>query len=186
MGGTTELTLDFLPAAAILVALYFFLSRALFYFSLLVRNKLESAEKILILRWEISSYLLTLIASTIVVATLAKLEPGAWVAVALALGVVGLLARQILDEAIGAEDLNKVHLMEAAIASNATLQGSFTQIERLGYRLARLERLPGVPGARDRRFPWSSAARWAGPIVGEPPRKWWPSGRQCWNPGSRS
>jgi methyl-accepting chemotaxis protein len=70
-----------------------------------------------------------------VVATLAKLEPGAWVAVAIALGVVGLLARQILDEAIGAEDLNKVHLMEAAIASNATLQGSFTQIERLGYRL---------------------------------------------------
>src|SRR3954451_11014123 len=135
MGGTTELTLDFLPAAAILVALYFFLSRALFYFSLLVRNKLESAEKILILRWEISSYLLTLIASTIVVATLAKLEPGAWVAVAIALGVVGLLARQILDEAIGAEDLNKVHLMEAAIASNATLQGSFTQIERLAYRL---------------------------------------------------
>ena len=56
-------------------------------------------------------------------------------AVALALGVVGLLIRQILDEAIGAEDLNKVHLMEAAIASNATLQGSFTQIERLAYRL---------------------------------------------------
>jgi methyl-accepting chemotaxis protein len=55
--------------------------------------------------------------------------------VALALGVLGLLTRQILDEAIGAEDLNKVHLMEAAIASNATLQGSFTQIERLAYRL---------------------------------------------------
>ena len=79
MGGTNEVTLDFLPAAAILVALYFFLSRALFYFSLLVRNKLESAEKILILRWEVSSYLLTLIATTIVIATLAKLEPGAWV-----------------------------------------------------------------------------------------------------------
>src|SRR3954467_10602773 len=135
MGGTTELTLDFLPAAAILVALYCFLSRALFYFSLLVRNKLESAEKILILRWEISSYLLTLIASTIVVATLATLAPVGWVAVAMALGVLGLLTRQILDEAIGAEDLNKVHLMEAAIASNATLQGSFTQIERLAYRL---------------------------------------------------
>jgi methyl-accepting chemotaxis protein len=49
--------------------------------------------------------------------------------------VLGLLTRQILDEAIGAEDLNKVHLMEAAIASNATLQGSFTQIERLAFRL---------------------------------------------------
>ena len=135
MGGGSELTLDFLPAAAILVALYFFISRALFYFSLLIRNKLENAEKILILRWEISSYLLTLIAATVVVTALANLAPVGWVAVALALGVLGLLTRQILDEAIGAEDLNKVHLMEAAIASNATLQGSFTQIERLAYRL---------------------------------------------------
>jgi methyl-accepting chemotaxis protein len=135
LGGGSELTLDFLPAAAILVALYFFLSRALFYFSLLIRNKLESAEKILILRWEISSYLLTLIAATVVVTALATLAPVGWVAVALALGVLGLLTRQILDEAIGAEDLNKVHLMEAAIASNATLQGSFSQIERLAYRL---------------------------------------------------
>jgi methyl-accepting chemotaxis protein len=135
LGGTTELTLDFLPAAAILVSLYFFLSRALFYFSLLIRDKLEGAEKILILRWEISSYLLTLIATTVVVAALSTLAPVGWVAVALALGVLGLLTRRILDEAIGAEDLNKVHLMEAAIASNATLQGSFTQIERLAYRL---------------------------------------------------
>ncbi len=135
LGTTSQLTLDFLPAAAILVALYFFLTRALFYFSLLIRNKLESAEKILILRWEVSSYLLTLIASTLVIWTLANMAPVGWVAVALPLGVLGLLTRQILDEAIGAEDLNKVHLMESAIASNATLQGSFTQIERLAYRL---------------------------------------------------
>ncbi|HEV2085994.1 MAG TPA: methyl-accepting chemotaxis protein [Gemmatimonadales bacterium] len=135
LGSTTALTLDFLPAAAVLVSLYFFITKALFYFSLLSRRKLENAEKILILRWEISSYLLTLIAVTIVVAALVTLAPVGWVAVALALGVLGLLTRQILDEAIGAEDLNKVHLMEAAIASNSTLQGSFTQIERLAYRL---------------------------------------------------
>ena len=135
LGSSMALTLDFLPAAAILVSLYFFLNKALFYFSLLFRDKLESAEKILILRWEISSYLLTLIAATIVVTALATLAPVGWLAVALALGVLGLLTRQSLDEAIGAEDLNKVHLMEAAIASNATLQGSFTQIERLAYRL---------------------------------------------------
>jgi methyl-accepting chemotaxis protein len=135
LGSAGALTLDFLPAAAILVALYFFITKALFYFSLLIRRKLESAEKILILRWEISSYLLTLIAATIVVAALTTLAPVGWLAVGLALGVLGLLTRQILDEAIGAEDLNKVHLMEATIASNATLQGSFSQIERLAYRL---------------------------------------------------
>jgi methyl-accepting chemotaxis protein len=135
LDGTTELTVDFLPPAVILVSLFFFISRSLFYFSLLIRDKLESAEKILILRWEISSYLLTLIGTTVVIAALTSLAPVGWLAVALALGVLGLLTRRILDEAIGAEDLNKVHLMEAAIASNATLQGSFTQIERLAFRL---------------------------------------------------
>jgi methyl-accepting chemotaxis protein len=133
--GSPALSLDFLPAAAILVALYFFASRSLFYFTLLVRDKLEYAEKVLILRWEIIAYLLTIIGSVAVVAALRVLSPAGWIAVALALGVLGALTRQILEEAIGAEDLNKVHLMEAAIASNATLQGSFDQIERLAYRL---------------------------------------------------
>lgn len=135
LNGTTELTADFLPAAAILVSLYFFISRALFYFSLQVRDKLEGAEKILILRWEISSYLLTLAGTALVVWSLASLKPLGWLAALLALGAAGLLSRHIFDEAIGAEDLNKVHLMEGAIASNATLQGSFAQIERLAYRL---------------------------------------------------
>ena len=135
MTGSPALSLDFLPAAAILVVGYFFATRALFYFTLLVRDKLEYAEKVLILRWEIISYLLTLIATVVVLAALQALSPAGWVAVALALGVLGALTRQILEEAIGAEDLNKVHLMEASIASNATLQGSFDQIERLAYRL---------------------------------------------------
>jgi len=133
--GSPELSLDFLPAAAILVCLYFFATRALFYFTLLIRDKLEYAEKVLILRWEIIAYLLTLIASVVVVAAISVLAPAGWIAVGLALGVLGALTRQILEEAIGAEDLNKVHLMETAIASNATLQGSFDQIERLAYRL---------------------------------------------------
>jgi methyl-accepting chemotaxis protein len=133
--GMPSLSLDFLPAATILVVLYFFATRSLFYFTLLVRDKLEYAEKILILRWEIISYLLALIATVVVVATIQTLAPVGWVAVGLALGVLGLLTRKIIEEAIGAEDLNKVHLMESAIASNATLQGSFDQIERLAYRL---------------------------------------------------
>jgi methyl-accepting chemotaxis protein len=133
--GQPELSIDLLPAAAILLCMYFFASRVLFYFTLLLRDKLEQAEKILILRWEIISYLLTVTASVIVIAALRALSPVGWVAVALALGVLGALTRRILEEAIGAEDLNKVHMMETAIASNATLQGSFDQIERLAYRL---------------------------------------------------
>jgi methyl-accepting chemotaxis protein len=133
--GHPELSLDLLPAAAILVFMYFFASRSLFYFTLLIRDKLEHAEKVLILRWEIISYLLTLIAAVVAVAGLRSLSPVGWLAVALAMGVLGVLTRRILEEAIGAEDLNKVHLMEVAIASNRTLQGSFDQIERLAYRL---------------------------------------------------
>ena len=135
LSGSPSLSVDFLPSAAILVCLYFFATRALFYFTLLVRDKLEYAEKILILRWEIISYLLTMIATVVAVAAIQALAPVGWVAVSLALGVLGLLTRKIIEEAIGAEDLNKVHLMETAIASNATLQGSFDQIERLAYRL---------------------------------------------------
>jgi methyl-accepting chemotaxis protein len=133
--GNPGFSLELLPAIAIMAAMYFFASRALFYFTLLVRDKLEHAEKILILRWEIISYLLTLIAAVVVVAALRVLSPVGWLAVALAMGVLGVLTRRILEEAIGAEDLNKVHLMEVAIASNRTLQGSFDQIERLAYRL---------------------------------------------------
>ena len=133
--GLPDLSLDLLPAVAIFVCMYFFATRSLFYFTLLLRDKLEHAEKILILRWEIISYLLTLIGSVVVITALHALSPVGWVAVALALGVLGALTRRILEEAIGAEDLNKVHLMEVAIASNATLQGSFDQIERLAYRL---------------------------------------------------
>jgi methyl-accepting chemotaxis protein len=133
--GRPELSLDILPSAAILVCMYFFATRSLFYFTLLLRDKLEYAEKVLILRWEIIAYLLTIAASVVIVAALHALAPVGWVAVGLALGVLGVLTRRILEEAIGAEDLNKVHLMEVAIASNATLQGSFDQIERLAYRL---------------------------------------------------
>jgi methyl-accepting chemotaxis protein len=176
-----ELSLDLLPAVTILVCMYFFASRALFYFTLLLRDKLEHAEKVLILRWEIISYLLTVIAAVVVIAALRALSPVGWVAVALALGVLGILTRRILEEAIGAEDLNKVHLMETAIASNATLQGSFDQIERLAYRLLdwgdfRIYRvMDGVPslayrgalGRANRGDPPAGAAPFRAAAIGE-------------------
>ena len=77
------LSLELLPAAAVLACLYFFTTRALFYFTLLVRDKLEHAEKILILRWEIIAYLLTLFAAVVTVAALRTLSPVGWIAVAL-------------------------------------------------------------------------------------------------------
>ena len=46
----TEISLDFMPAAAVLTGKYFLASRALFYFSLLVRSKLPLEERLFILR----------------------------------------------------------------------------------------------------------------------------------------
>jgi methyl-accepting chemotaxis protein len=135
LSGNPTLSLDFLPAGFTLVAVYFVTSRSLFYFTLLLRSKLESAEQLLILRWEIVSYLITVIGCLVAIGALRSLAPGGWAAVALVLGVLGMLTRKILEEAIAAEDLNKVHMMELAIASNVTLEGSFGQVERIGYRL---------------------------------------------------
>lgn len=133
--GNPGLDVNYLPAGFALLAMYFVSSRALFYFTLLIRSKLEAQEQLLILRWEIVSYLITIIGAVVVVGSVHALQPVGWVAVLLLLAVLGVLTRKILEEAIAAEDLNKVHLMELAIASNVTLQDSLDQIERLAYRL---------------------------------------------------
>ena len=134
-GDNGELTLESLPAVFTLAALYFLLSRSLFYFTLLIRAKLERVEQTLILRWEVVSYLMTLIGATVAVGALRTLQPLGWLAVALVLAALGLLTRNILEDAIAAEDLHKVHLMETSIAGSVSLQASLEQIERIGYRL---------------------------------------------------
>jgi len=135
LAGRPGLGLDFLLPAITLAGTYFFTSRALFYFTLLLRDKLESEERLLILRYEVVSYSLTLGAAAIVVAALHALNPPGWAAVLAVVGGFGLLTKKILEEAIAAEDLNKVHLMETAITTNVTLMDSFQQIERLAHRL---------------------------------------------------
>lgn len=133
--GVNTLSVDMLPAAITMAGMYFFTSRSLFYFTMFLRGKLESEERLLILRYEIVSYLLTLLASTVVIAAIATLAPTGWAAVLFVLGFVGLLTKKIIEEAIAAEDLNKVHIMEAAVTRNVALQDSFEQIERLANRL---------------------------------------------------
>lgn len=133
--GNPGLDVNLLPAGFALLAVYFVTGRALFYFTLLIRSKLEVQEQLLILRWEVVSYLITIIGVVVIAGALYSLQVVGWIAVLFLLGVLGALTRKILEEAIAAEDLNKVHLMEMAIASNVTLQDSLEQIERLAYRL---------------------------------------------------
>ncbi len=133
--GFGSANLEFLPAVAVLAGSYFFFTRTLFYFSLLIRGKLTVDDRIFLLRWEIVSYLVTLLASAITFWALTSLSPAGWIPVGIALAVLGFLTRMLLEEAIAAEDLNKVHMMQATVASNVSLRLSFEQLEELAYRL---------------------------------------------------
>lgn len=128
-------TLEFLPAALTLAGMYFFASRALFYFTLLVRAKLESHERLMILRYEILSYLLTLIGAVIAAGAIHALPPEGWLTVLGTLAVLGVLTTRILEEAIAAEELNKIHARERVVTSNLSLQDAFAQLESLANRV---------------------------------------------------
>lgn len=133
--GVTDLSLDYLPSVAVLLGSYFLIAKGLFYFSLLVREKLADDDRLFVLRWEVLSYLMTVLTAAIVLWALHALSPAGWLALLLTLGVVGLLARTLVEEAIAAEDLNKVHLMQAAITGNLSMQSAFEEIEQFAYRL---------------------------------------------------
>ncbi len=131
-----ELTIDLLPAVAGYALAYFVFSRLLFYFSLIIRAKLEPGERMMIIRYEVIGYAATVLATTIMVATVVSWSSiGAWVIVGLVVTFMGLLLKQMVEEAISAEELNKIHAMEAVITANISLEDSFRRIERLAHRL---------------------------------------------------
>ena len=135
VSGVRGLSLEFLSPAVILAGMYFVVTRTLFYLSLILRGKLEVEERIFILRWEVVSFLMTLLATGIVIWALTQLNPAGWAVVILALLVAGSVTRTLFEEAISAEDLNKVHTMQGTITSNLSLRLSFEEIEQLAYRL---------------------------------------------------
>jgi methyl-accepting chemotaxis protein len=125
-----------LPLFALLLT-YFLATRTLFYLSLLVRGKLELGERMLVLRYEMLAYFATLIGTGAVVGAVIawREQPLVWVFVAPVIVGLGLLLKMMLEEAIAAEELNKIHAMEAVITSNLSLEDSFRRIERLAHRL---------------------------------------------------
>jgi hypothetical protein len=135
LGGTRTLSLDFLAPFVVLAGIYFAITRVLFYLSLIMRGKLEVEDRLFILRWEIIAFLMTLLGTGILVWAMTQLSPPGWIVVLLALTVAGLVTRALLEEAISAEDLNKVHTMQANLASDSSLKVTFEQIEQLAYRL---------------------------------------------------
>jgi methyl-accepting chemotaxis protein len=134
-GAGAGLHVDTLPALFFYGLAYFGFGRLMFYFALIARGKLEQSERLLILRYECISFGATLIASATVVGTVVYWPPVAWLFVGAALGALGLLFKRTIEEAIAAEELNKIHAMEAVITSNVSLADSFARIERLAHRL---------------------------------------------------
>ena len=129
------LQVDTIPALFFFALGYFIVGRLLFYVSLLVREKLEQNEQLLIIRYEVIAYFGTIGAVTTVVSAVLAWPPVTWLFVAAALGALGQLLKQMLEEAISAEELNKIHAIESVITSNISLHDSFQRIERLAHRL---------------------------------------------------
>jgi methyl-accepting chemotaxis protein len=129
------LHVELVPALFFYALAYFVITRLLFYFALIVRGKLEQDERLLILRYECIAYGATLVATGVVVGTVVYWPPLAWLFVAAALAALGMLFKHTVEEAIAAEELNKIHAMEAVITSNVSLEDSFARIEGLAHRL---------------------------------------------------
>ena len=132
--GTEELGADAAFAVAVFVVAYFSLSRALLYFSLLVRNKLTADERALILRYELvmaGASTAAACAATIAIATYGW---GAW-PILLIVCAAGYVLKRILEESIAAEEQNIIHDMEEVVTADVSLGEACALIERLAHRL---------------------------------------------------
>lgn len=132
---TPGLRMEALPAFMFFIGAYFFIPRALFYFTLLFRNKLHFAEQLVILRYEAIAYVMTVVAATTVLTAVLTLDPVAWIFVGGFMVPAGMAARRIVEEAISAEERNKIHAMQAVIASGTGLHTMLAHVEELANRL---------------------------------------------------
>lgn len=137
LGGGDQLgiTTDTLPALAIFMLAYFIISRLLLYFTLLLRDKLVDEEKSLILRYEVIAFGAGGIAVAIILLTVIHIRPVGWGVVGVVLLGAGLLVKRILEESVGAEEMNKILAMEQVVSSDVEIADAFRRIQLLAHRL---------------------------------------------------
>jgi methyl-accepting chemotaxis protein len=133
--GPAAISYDLLLPLLTLAVAYFVATRALLYFTLLVRRKLDSQERMMILRYEVLAYLLTLIGAAVAAGAVHSLPPLGLVAVLTVLGLVGMLTIRILEESIAAEELNKIIARERVLTSTMSLRGALSKLEELANRV---------------------------------------------------
>ncbi|HLB35622.1 MAG TPA: methyl-accepting chemotaxis protein [Gemmatimonadales bacterium] len=134
-GAASPLSYAGMPALVVLAVAYFVASRGLTYFTLMVRGKLGPEDRLLILRYEIVAYALTLVGASAILFTMETLPAVSWPFVAALLGFGGIVLKRIVEEAIQAEEMNKIHAMETVITSNVSLDVSLRRIEALAHRI---------------------------------------------------
>ncbi|HVE77935.1 MAG TPA: methyl-accepting chemotaxis protein [Gemmatimonadaceae bacterium] len=130
-----EFSAESIPAAAMFVAAHFILGRSMQYFTLLFREKLLAEEKSLILRYEVITFGVAATAAAVVVLTVTNLGLVSMAFVAVLMMAAGLLLRRILEESIGAEELNKIHAIEQVVSSDMSVAEALKRIEALMHRL---------------------------------------------------
>jgi methyl-accepting chemotaxis protein len=134
-GISTVLDVEAVPGLTTYVVSYFVLSRALFYYTLFLRGKLTTDEQLFLLRYEIAGFGVTLWLAAAIVVTVAWLPPLAWPLVAAPVVLIALLANRILQEAIQAEELNKINAMESVIMGSVRLEDTLPRLEELAHRV---------------------------------------------------
>jgi methyl-accepting chemotaxis protein len=130
-----RLGMALIPAAFALVLAYFLIGRILFYFTLMIRDKLTIEEQRFVLRYECIGYAGTVLASSIIVAALVAWPPLGWLVVAIVVGSLGVLFRLIVEEAIAAELLSRVHALAGVVAGTVDLSDACRRIEQLAWRI---------------------------------------------------
>jgi len=126
---------DAIPALVVYVLSYYGFTRILFYFTLALRKKLEAHEAHFILRYEVLTYVIMYVAAALIILTVVLLPPMTWTFVATLLLFAVYAIKRIIEEAVHAEQLTKIHAMESVLSSTVDLDLSLAQLERLAHRI---------------------------------------------------
>lgn len=144
-----RLSPDAVPAIAVFFLSHFLLNRAALYATLLSRNKLLPDEQALILRYEVIVFIASLVTTVAILVALQSLGKTGWIVIAVLLLFGAMLMRRILEEAVAAEELNRIHAMDMVVSADGSVEESFRRISVLANRLVnwrdfRILRLDGT------------------------------------------
>ena len=130
-----EFAPETVPAIAVFFVAHFLINRTALYATLLTRKKLLPEEQALILRYEVIVFFASAVASVTILVAIAFLGSTAWIIIAVLLMFAGMLLKRILEEAVAAEELNRIHSLDTVVSADGSLEESFKRIASFANRL---------------------------------------------------